>query len=219
MRNAHEALRTSIRLQEAKLVAHDRTAFRAEWRDFQRALAVHMAMEDNAMFALLDEVSAGAITAAKLPQEHKEDTRLAALVEAALGDADDAALHTAWVTWKDDHLHHLTHEEEIMMPLTAKTAATPAARARVVHDRLLSPSESLPGFDWYIGWVVGLLSTYGSSGQPANVATRVFAWGLQQACSPAQWRRLRPIVEQHCTPAIWNELASKFGLSGEGPIT
>jgi hypothetical protein len=218
MRNAHEALRASIRLQEQKLDADDATAFREEWQTFQRALAVHMAMEDNSMFDLLDGVSAGAIASAKLPAEHVEDSRLAAAVDAALAGADVTALRAAWSDWKEDHLHHLAHEEEVMMPLTMKTAATPEARARVVHERLLGPSEDLPNFDWYIGWVVRMLSEHGSEGQPANVATRVFAWGLQHACSPSQWNRLRPIVQQNCTPAIWAELSSKFGLNGDGPI-
>jgi hypothetical protein len=218
MRNAHEALRASIRLQEQKLDAGDAAAFREEWQTFQRALAVHMAMEDDSMFGLLDEVGAGAITSAKLPAEHAEDSRLAAAVDAALGQADASALRPAWSAWKEDHLHHLAHEEEVMMPLTMKTAATPEARARVVHDRLLGPSENMPNFDWYIGWVVRMLSQHGSGAQPANVATRVFAWGLQHACSPSQWSRLRPIVERNCTPAIWAELTSKFGLNGDGPI-
>jgi hypothetical protein len=219
MRNAHEALRASIRLQEQTLDAGDAAAFRAEWQTFRRALAVHMAMEDDAMFDLLDSVGAGAITSAKLPEEHLEDSRLATKVDAALEGGEADALRAAWSTWKEDHLHHLAHEEEVMMPLTMKTAATPEARARVVHDRLLGPGEKLPNFDWYIGWVVRMLSEHGSAGQPANVATRVFAWGLQHACSPSQWSRLRPVVERNCTPVIWAELTSKFGLNGDGPIT
>jgi len=218
MRNAHEALRASIRLQEQKLVEGDVAAFAEEWRTFKRALAVHMAMEDDFVFALLDGVGAGAISAAKLPEEHVEDSRLAVVVDVALGAAEVGALRSAWSVWKEDHLHHLTHEEEVMMPLTMKTAATPEARARVAHEQLLRPSESLPNFDWYIGWVVGMLSQHASAGQPANVATRVFAWGLQHACSPGQWNRLRPIVERNCTPAIWAEMSSKFGLDGDGPI-
>lgn len=218
MRNAHEALRASIRLQEEKLDAGDTAAFREEWQTFQRALAVHMAMEDQAMFGLLDEVGAGAITAARLPAEHVEDARLAAVVDATLAQADANALRGAWSAWRDDHLHHLTHEEEVMMPLTMKTAATPQERARVVHARLLEPGEKLPNFDWYIGWVVGMLSRYGSAAQPANVSTRVFAWGLQHACSVEQWDRLRPVVERNCTPAIWTELASQFHLDGPGAI-
>jgi len=218
MRNAHEALRASIRLQEQKLAAGDGSGFREEWQCFQRALAVHMAMEDDSMFDLLDGVGAGAITSANLPAEHVEDSRLAAAVDVAIEATDSSTLRAAWSAWKDDHLHHLVHEEEVMMPLTMKTGATPEARARVVHDRLLRPSERLPNFDWYIGWVVRMLSEFGSAGQPANVATRVFAWGLQHACSPDQWTRLRPIVERNCTPAIWAELTSKFGLNGDGPI-
>ncbi len=50
MRNAHE-LRASIRLQARALENDDRDAFGDEWQRFRRGLAVHMAMEDRAMFA------------------------------------------------------------------------------------------------------------------------------------------------------------------------
>lgn len=218
MRNAHEALRASIALQQGALDAGNIDAFQGEWRTFIRALTVHMAMEDDSVFGLLDEVGAGAITAAKIPQEHEDDARLAAAVDAALGKSDLSALRAAWSAWKEDHLFHLAHEEAVMMPLTMKTAATPEGRARVVHERLLIPAEKMPDFDWYIGWVIRMLSEYGSAEQPANVATRVFAWGLQHACSREQWQRLRPVVERNCTPAIWAELAEQFGLSGHGAL-
>lgn len=219
MRNSHEALRASVRLQEEKLEAGDAKGLGDEWRTFQRGLAVHMAMEDKFMFALLDEVGAGAISAAGVPAEHVEDMRLARAVDAALAANDLGALRSAWPAWRDDHLHHLTHEEDVMMPLTMKTAPTPEARARVFHDRVLAPSEKLPDFDWYIGWVVRMLSGQGTAAQPASIAVRVFAWGLQHACSPAQWRRLAPIVKSNCAPAIWTEIAAKFGLEGEGKIS
>jgi hypothetical protein len=222
MRNTHEALRAGIRLQQGHLDAGNRMAFAAEWRDFQRALAMHMAMEDEAMFALLDEVGAGAITAAELPAEHAEDMRLAKVVDAALAAApaagDFTALRTAWGAWKDDHLHHLEHEEAVMMPLTMKTAPTPHERARVVNEKLLTPFEQRADFAWFVGWVVGLLSRHGSTGQPANVATRVFAWGLQHASTREQWQRLRPVVQQATTPAIWTELTQEFGLAGDGAL-
>jgi len=218
LRNTHEAFRTSIRLQEQALEFGDETSFRGEWRAFQRALAVHAAMEDDAMFALLDEAGAGAITAAGLPEEHLEDERLAARVDTALAAGDLALLCGTWAAWRDGHLHHLAHEEEIVTPLTMKTAPTPQARGRIVHERILAPAERLPDFDWAIGWVVRLLSEFGSTAQPPRVATRVYAWGLQNACSRSQWRRLRPIVERNCTAAIWAEMAVQFGLDGEGAI-
>jgi len=31
------------------------------------------------------------------------------------------------------------------------------------------------------------LSDFGSTAQPPHIATRVFAWGLQNACSRSQW--------------------------------
>jgi iron-sulfur cluster repair protein YtfE (RIC family) len=218
LRNTHEAFRTSIRLQEQALKLRDESSFSVEWQAFKRALAVHVAMEDHTMFALLDEVGAGAITAAHLPDEHVEDERLVAGVDASLAAGNPALLCGTWAAWKKEHLRHLVHEEEIVTPLTMKTAPTPQARGRIVHERVLTPTESLPDFDWSIGWVVRRLSDFGSTAQPPYVATRVFAWGLQNACSRSQWPRLRPIVQRNCTPAIWAELASKFGLDGEGAI-
>ena len=218
LRNTHEAFRTSIRLQQQALKRNQETGFLAEWQAFKRVLAIHVAMEDHTMFALLDEVSAGAITAAHLPDEHVEEGRFAARVDAALASGSPALLYGTWMAWKEVHLRHLANEEEIVTPLTMKTAPTPQARGRIVHERVLTPTESLPDFDWSIGWVVRRLSDFGSTAQPPHIATRVFAWGLQNACSRSQWRRLRPIVQCHCAPAIWAELASKFGLDGEGAI-
>jgi hypothetical protein len=218
MRNAHEAMRASIRLQGESLDAGDLEGFRGEWGNYRKALAVHMAMEDTAMFDLLDEVSGGAITQAGLREEHVEDVRFASAVDAALEIRDLSALGAAWSAWKADHLHHLEHEEQVMMPLVPKTAGTPGAMARVVHDRLLAPCEHLPDFDWYIGWVVRMLSEHGSTEHPPNVATRVFAWALQTDCTADEWNRLRSVVEQNCTPEIWREMTSGFGLDGEGKI-
>lgn len=218
MRNAHEAMRSSIRLQERELQAGNLAGFREEWTTYGRALAVHMAMEDNSMFDLLNEAGDGAISHAGLPDEHVEDVRLSSAVIDALEGEAPGALQAAWSEWKEDHLQHLEHEEKVMMPLVPKTADSPAAIAGVVNQRLLTPSEKLPDFDWYIGWVVRMLSQHGSTEQPANVATRVFAWGLQHACTPAQWNRLRPVVEQNCTPEIWAEMVAGFGLDGDGKI-
>lgn len=220
MRNVHEALRASIAVQRKLLDADDLPAYSAEWSDFSRALAVHMAMEDDAMFPLLEGVALGAMTAAGLPDEHLEDMRLTTSVNAALAadPVDKAALRDAWLAWAEDHLHHLAHEEELMMPLTQKTAPTPEGRARIVHDRLLSSGERLPDFDWFVGWVTRSLNGYASATMPTNSALRGFAWGLQAACTPAQWRRLRPVVRSNCSAALWAELADTLGLDGDGHI-
>jgi hypothetical protein len=218
LRNTHEAFRTSIRLQQQALGLGDAVGFSAEWRAFQRALAVHVAMEDDTLFALLDEVTAGAITAANLPDEHVDDERLAAQVDVALAAGSPVLLYDTWSAWKAVHLRHLAHEEAIVTPLTMLTAPTPQARGRLVHERVITPIEHLPDFDWSIGWVVNRLSEFGSTAQPPEVATRVFAWGLQNACSRSQWRRLRPVVQRNCTPAIWAGMAANFGLDGEGAI-
>ncbi|GAA0741403.1 hypothetical protein GCM10009107_03930 [Ideonella azotifigens] len=218
LRNTHEAFRTSIRLQHEALKLGDSASFATEWRDLQRALAVHVAMEDHTMFALLDEVGAGAITAAHLPDEHQEEARFAARVDAALAAGSPALLYGTWAAWREVHLGHLLHEEAVVTPLTMQAAPTPKARGRVVHERVIVPTEQLPDFDWSVGWVTRHLAEFGSTSQPPVVATRVFAWGLQNACSRSQWRRLRPVVQRNCPPVLWAEMASQFGLEGEGAI-
>jgi hypothetical protein len=218
LRNTHEAFRTSVRLQQEALFVGDEPGFRTTWQAFKRALAVHVAMEDHTSFVLFDEVGAGAVTAGHLSDEHLEEARFAARVDAALAGGSPALLYDSWAAWKDVHLQHLAHEEEIVTPLTMKTAPTPQARGRVVHERILTPAESLPDFDWSIGWVVRHLSEFGSTAQPPEVAIRVFAWGLQNACSRSQWRRLRPVVQRNCTPALWAQMANTFGLDGDGAV-
>jgi hemerythrin-like domain-containing protein len=220
MRNVHEALRASIASQRSLLDAGDLPAFSAERSDFSRGLTVHIAMEDEAMFPLLQEVSLETMTSAMLPDEHREDMRLTATVNAALAAApvDKETLRAAWSTWADDHLHHLTHEEEVMMPLIQKTAPTAEGRARLVHDRLLSAGERQPDFDWFVGWVTRRLNGYASATMPANASLRGFAAALQSASSPAQWRRLRPIVRSNFSEAVWAELVAKAGLDGDGHI-
>jgi len=218
LRNTHEAFRTSIRLQGEALALGNRASFQARWHAMQRALAVHQAMEDTTLFVLLDEVSGGAIGAAGLLDEHDEETRFAARVEAALASGSSALLYGTWAAWREVHLRHLAHEEAVVTPLTMLTAPTAQARGRVVHERILVPTEHLSDFDATIACVVRLLSPYGSTAQTPHVATRVFAWGLQNACSHAQWRRLRPIVRRHCAPGVWEAIAGPFGLEGEGAV-
>jgi len=218
LRNTHEAFRISIRLQAEALALGDRSALRSHWHAMQRALAVHVAMEDGTSFALLDEVSGGAIGAAGLEDEHAEEARFAARVDAALATGSPALLYGTWAAWRDVHLRHLAHEEAIVTPLTMQTAATPQARGRLVHERILAPTEHLRDFVPTIAWVVRLLSRHGSTAQTPQVATRVFAWGLQNACSRAQWERLRPVVRRHCAAGVWEAIAAPFGLDGPGAV-
>ena len=41
---------------------------------------------------------------------------------------------------------HATHEA----PVTTKAAPTPQARGRIVHERVITATQGLAGFDWVI---------------------------------------------------------------------
>ena len=106
-----------------------------------------------------------------------------------------------------------------MGPLTMKTAATPAGRGQVVQDRLVLPAIANGDFDWYLAFVIRRLTAYGTGQQPANIAVRVFAWGLQYAATPGQWDLWKNIVQDNTSNEIWSEMVEQFQIDGEGKIT
>ena len=216
LRNTHEVFRKSIVLMGEILDKGTLAEFRQEWANYRRFRATHLAMEEDAVFSLLDEVGDGAITEAGLGQEHLEDFANAELIEQATS-AD--AVARAFEVWKRFQLEHLAHEERVMGPITMKTAATPAGRGRVVQERLILPAIAHGDFDWYLAFAIKRLTAYGTAEQPANVAVRVFAWGLQYASTPEQWNEWKKIVQENTSDEIWLEMVEQFQIDGEGKIT
>ena len=216
LRNTHEVFRKSIALMGESLGKGALDEFRQEFQNYQRCRKTHLSMEDGAVFSLLDEVGDGAITRAGLGQEHVQDLANAQRVDQA-ATADEVA--QAFETWKDDQLDHLAHEEEVMGPLTMKTAPTPEGRGQVVHDHLLSPALEHGDFDWYLAFVIRRLTAFGTANQPPNIAVRVFAWGLQYASDAGQWKRWKKIVRDNTSSEIWLEMVEQFQIDGEGKIT
>ena len=215
LRNTHEVFRKSIALMGEILDKGTLAEFRQEWANFRRFRATHVAMEEGAVFSLLDEVGDGAITEAGLGQEHVEDAENADLVEKATM-ADDVA--RAFEVWKKFQLEHLAHEERVMGPLTMKTAPTPAGRGQVVQERLVLPAIAHGDFDWYLAFAIKRLTAYGTAEQPPNIAVRVFAWGLQYAATPEQWNKWKQIVQENTTDEIWLEMVEKFQIDSDGKI-
>jgi hypothetical protein len=216
LRNTHEVFRKSIELMSSLLEKGTLDEFRQEWRNFRRCRNTHISMEEDAVFVLLDAVGEGAITEAGLSKEHVQDHANAEKIEQAK-TADEVA--RAFRVWKALQLAHLAHEEKVMGPLTMKTAPTPAARGKVVHERLILPAIANGDFDWYLAFVIQRLTAYGTAQQPANVAVRVFAWGLQYASTPGQWDLWKQIVRDNTSKDIWQEMVDKFQIDGEGKIS
>ena len=215
LRNTHEVFRRSIILMGDFLEKGALDEFRQEWINYQRCRKTHIAMEDDAVFLLLDNISEGAITRAGLAEEHVEDRTNATWVDDA-ATAEETA--RAFKHWKAYQLGHLAHEERVMGPLTMKTSETPEGRGRVVHDSLLLPALEYGDFDWYLGFVIRRLTTYGTSNQPPKVAVRVFAWGLQHASTPELWAHWKPIIQENTTDEIWIEMVDRFQIDGEGKV-
>jgi len=216
LRNTHEVLRKSISLMSEVLDRGTLGEFRQEWKNFRRCRRTHVAMEEGAVFLLLDEISGGVITEAGLMDEHTQDDANAKTVEQA---ETAGAVARAFALWRTFQLDHLAHEERVMGPLTMKTAPTPEGRGRVVHERLILPAIAQGDFEWYLGFVIRRLTAYGTAQQPPNVGVRVFAWGLQYASTPNQWAQWKKIIRDNTTNEIWQEMVQQFQIDSEGKIT
>ena len=189
--------------------------FREEWQNYQRCRKTHLAMEDNAVFPLLDEVGGGAISEAGLAQEHTVDLANAEQVDIASTPEDT---ERAFETWKTFQLDHLAHEEQVMSPLTMKTASTPEGRGQVVHDTLVLPALEYGDSEWYLAFVIERLTTYGTANQSPNVAVRVFAWGLQHASTRGEGTRWIKIIRRNTSKEVWEETVMQFPIDAEGKI-
>ena len=215
LRNTHEVFRSSISLMSGMLEKGALDEFHEEWRNYQRCRKTHLAMEDDAVFLLLDEVGGGAISEAGLAQEHSDDLANVERVDNASTPEDTGR---AFETWKKFQLDHLAHEEQVMSPLTMKTSATPEGRGQVVHDTLVLPALEHGDFEWYLAFVIERLTTYGTANQSPNVAVRVFAWGLQHASTPGEWTRWIKIIRDNTSKEIWEEMVTQFQIDTAGKI-
>lgn len=56
MRNAHEAIRKALDELKGKVEQQDVEGFKALWANLKRAIQVHMKMEEEGFFQVLDEV-------------------------------------------------------------------------------------------------------------------------------------------------------------------
>lgn len=196
----------------------DLDTFEDKWSQFKRALKTHMAMEDRGMFPLLNEVASNPITDT-LALEHTDDLGECVTVDEALAARNADGVLQEFTKWREHHLHHLKHEEEVMMPLIPKTVPAPpnpTKLGRVFHDRVLSAGEAEGDFDWFVGWNVKQLSGYGSTSENTKVATRVWVWGLQNACTPAQWEQYLPFVKDNASGEVWQYMVADFKIDGPG---
>eukprot|EP01031_Cornospumella_fuschlensis_P036310 gene36311-44048_t len=216
MRNGHEAFRVAMKEMEEAIDSSDAQAFIRLWKEYQRAVQVHMDMEEIDFFPLLNHMFDGVAGKEGLSDlhtsDHENSYEIDELISAA--NVDLAQIKPAYDTWKAFHLDHFVKEETIMMPLTMKTAPTAEGRCLVVHDKLVSTAEARDAgeFKFFLGWCVSKLSKLGSTQQPAEVATRVFVRALRSACVKAQWVRFMPAVKEKCEPAIWSAIAAKYNI-------
>lgn len=228
MRNAHEAFRQAIKelslfLSEGKL-----EEFNTAWAAYKRVTEVHKVMEDENMFPLMTAFAGeGEADTSTLSSAHTKDDEEIAQVDASIAkalaseagsperDTVTAELSTIFNTWKEDHEEHFKAEETIMMARTQKVAPTPLERCYVVHKVIVTPSyeRNAEEFLYFIGKVTELLSRFGSTGQDALTATRVFVRALRSDSNAEQWDKFMPVCKSSCaSEEIWQQLIDTFKI-------
>ena len=192
--------------------------FSLEWRNLQRAVDMHMQMENDGFFQLLDNIGDSAVNKAGLRDEHDHDLQLRKNVDKAISENDSSALTNSFETWREKHLKHLVHEEEVMMPLIPKAGKSCVEHGQVIHDQILSSIASNEEFDWTLGWILEKLASSDSGGQPSDVMVRVFVWGLHYCADDSQWQRWLPIVNATVSDQLYQHMVKTFRIDRPGRI-
>lgn len=192
--------------------------FLNEWRNLQRALNMHMHMENNGFFQLLDSIGDSAVSNAGLGNEHTHDLNLQEKVDQAISEQNTSALKEAFQAWSDEHLAHLLHEEEVMMPIIPNAGKTCVEHGQVVHDRLLSAIDSMEEFDWTLAWILNKLMNAKTSEPPPELMVRVFVWGLHYSADDKQWQRWLPVVKNNVPENLYQQMVDNFHIHRPGRV-
>lgn len=228
MRNSHEAFRACLNVLDEFLHGspEERVKFLPIWHDYVRSMVVHMQIEDNDMFRLLDEVSKGGITRSGLLAVHPAEQLVFEQVQHILPNEDSTEVE--WHTfrelfnrWRKVHEDHFLSEEKEMMPLTQKVASTPEARAEIVHDRIIvnGKNRNINDFHFHIEFCVKYLSKYGSTSNDAFTATSAYVRGLKSASTPDEWLyEFLPIVKSACEPDVWARIKEKYNIESTDDV-
>ena len=222
MRNCHETFRKGISEILTPLIEiDDHKEFFKSWTDFQRCLHFHFVMENNYVFSLLDELCTGdqKKVSETFSEEHDKDAELIDNVKKEFL-ANGSVSKATYIEWKDHFLHHLQHEEKVMMPLTAEVhPSNPDRRYKVMFSRVINPlfNDYRKEFLFFVGYNIKILSTYGSTRNTAATAARVFAHGLQVVTTPEQWSLVLPVIKENvATKAIWDEMVQDYFIENPG---
>eukprot|EP01083_Nonionella_stella_P091598 256157_1 len=141
MRLTHEAVRAGMKSvgNALKDVAEDCSNvddIKNIYSDLVRCIAVHAKQEDDVFFPLLDKGFENIVTKKGIPAQHEADAPLRNKISVLLDKGCDTKkqLSEAIDAWLKHHEAHLKCEEDVMMPLTPKTADTTEERGSIVRN-------------------------------------------------------------------------------------
>jgi hypothetical protein len=210
-------LRGDLKLLQASAEKGDLAEFSSRWTAFHRFLKVHMAMEDNGMFGLLDSSFDNAISKESIAGEHTHDKAESAAVQAAIDAGDIAAVKAAWAPYHTHHLEHLVHEEKVLMPLVGRLGGGDGLkRTALFNKHIVAPGLATGDFDFFVSHGVGILAAHGSTEHDAKTASRVFANAIRGCTPPDLWAHLLPIVKAAMPAEVYEAAVEVGDIDGPG---
>jgi hypothetical protein len=212
MRNYHEVLRNDLAKVLPPLAeAGDLAGFSAAWQAYTSAIAVHAAMEDGVegagggITSMLDKYFDDAAGAAMFKAEHVDEHAMQAAVTRAVPEGA-AAVRAAYAAYRTCAEAHLTHEEDVMMPLVARLQGP---KAPLFAEWCVSAGIAHGGFEHFVAHGVQSLSAYGSAKNTPAGATRVFVHALKAVCTPVQWAQYLPVARSAAPPDVWEAVLAE----------
>ncbi|TNF37596.1 MAG: hypothetical protein EP329_02735 [Deltaproteobacteria bacterium] len=205
MRLTHDALRAGFAKLRAAADAGDLAALRAAYPATRQVIALHAAQEERAFFPLLDDLFEGVTEKAALREAHQREAAYQERFEAALEAGDAELVRGALANWTGSFEEHLVHEEEVMMPLTPRTADTLEGRAR--HVRRIMEVDWRALAEVQIPWVVAALAETKPYGP-----VRMFVAALEVSAGDA-WGELQAAVRGALQPELVRQLEAHGHLA------
>jgi len=208
MRLSHEAIRFAVKdIEEAskdKDVKIDR--LQTIYNDLERMFALHGQQEDDVFFPLLDKKFDEIISKKGILSIHSEDTKLRNNIKESFDSKDK--LIKALKEWTDHLSEHMKVEEEVMMPLTMKTADSVEERGAIVRNIINVNRKEFTQYQFE--YVLNKLVKHKPFG-----AVLMYCKAVQMASNKEEYDAVKTKIEGIVGEEIWKKLQSK-GVQEDG---
>ena len=215
MRLTHEAIRAGMKevkvaLEKVSDDCSNLDEIRKIYVDLERCIVIHAKQEDQIFFPLLNEKFDGVINNENIPPKHDDDGEQREKIKSLLENGCDSKDELSKIIneWLDAHEAHLKLEEQVMMPLTMKTADTVEKRGEIVRSIINVDRKEFS--EYQFEYVLGKLFVSKPFGP-----LMMYCKATQMASNAQEYNEVKGKIEGVVGEEMWNKLKSK-GCAQDG---